>query len=545
MAPEANHANDYRVLILPPTRRDAEVTRALLERAGLTCFVCAGVTELAAQIDTGPGAIVLTDAVLVDPLVNDVLAALSRQASWSDVPIILLSRVDTHSPAAARVLNALTNVTLLDRPTSMRTLLSTVQAAIRGRERQYQIRDHMREQLAAENALRNADRRKDEFLAMLAHELRNPLAPIRNASEILARTLPPDSKNQAMVGIVKRQVAHLTRLVDDLLDVSRITQGRIELQREVLELSYVVTQAMESVEPLLRKKGHRVTLIPSDRPRYVSGDNARLVQCVANVLSNAAKYTDAAGEIRVEMRDDASSASVTITDNGVGISRELLPRIFDLFVQSDRTLDRSEGGLGIGLSVVHRLIEMHGGQVTAVSEGPGRGSTFEIRLPLIAAPRAIASQALRPMVQSRRVLVVDDNADAANSLASILKLDGHVTESVYSAGDALGRAGVFNADVVLLDIGLPEMDGYEVARRIRSGGSAVVLVALTGYGQADDVRRALAAGFDAHLVKPVDFAALDKILALSPVLGASGSEPLRLAKPVDEIAVERGHDSHA
>jgi signal transduction histidine kinase len=489
------------------------VTRTVLERAGLECRVYGGSTALAEQIGAGTGALVLTDALAGDPGAPQVAAALRRQPPWSDVPTILLSRADGQTAATTQLLASLTNVTVLDRPTSTRTLVSSVQAAIRGRARQYQIRDQLDALREAEDALRNADRRKDEFLAMLAHELRNPLAPIRIASELLGRLLPPDPKMQGMVAILKRQGIHLTRLVDDLLDVSRITQGRVQLQREALELGPIVAQAMESVEPLLRDKRHKVTVTSCLEPQYVDGDGARLVQCVANLLTNAAKYTDASGEIRVELRSDPAGAVIVVADNGVGISKDLLPRIFELFVQSERSLDRSEGGLGIGLSVVQRLIEMHGGQVAATSAGPGHGSTFEITLPTVAAPKQSRSPPSRPTVEPRRILVVDDNVDAAASLADLLRLEGHHTEAVYSAKAALEAVASFGPDVVLLDIGLPDMDGYEVAKRIRAGGNSIRLVALTGYGQAEDIQRTHSAGFDAHLVKPVDFGVLERAVA--------------------------------
>jgi CheY-like chemotaxis protein len=264
---------------------------------------------------------------------------------------------------------------------------------------------------------------------------------------------------------------------------------------------------------MMRDKRHKVTVTSCSEPQYVDGDGARLVQCVANLLTNAAKYTDPSGEIQVELRSEPSGAVIVVTDNGVGIPTELLPRIFELFVQSERSLDRSEGGLGIGLSVVQRLIDMHGGRVTAASAGPGHGSTFEISLPTVAAPTQGRAEPSRLAVAPRRVLVVDDNVDAATSLAEFLRLEGHQTEAVYSAQGALEAVASFSPDVVLLDIGLPDMDGYEVAKRIRAGGSAVRLVALTGYGQAEDIQRTHSAGFDAHLVKPVDFDALERTVA--------------------------------
>jgi signal transduction histidine kinase len=370
-------------------------------------------------------------------------------------------------------------------------------------------------QVQARIALESADRQKNEFLAMLAHELRNPLAPIRNAGEILSRTLPADSAGQAMVAMVKRQVTQLTRLVDDLLDVSRITQGRVELQCRPLEVGNVINQAIETVEPLFQSRRHEVSIISSYRALYVNGDMARLVQCVVNILTNAAKYTDAGGKIRIETRAEEGAVVITVADSGAGIPPELLPRVFDLFVQGERTLDRSLGGLGVGLSVARRLIEMHGGRLTAASPGLGEGATFEIRLPRLERFADGVAHGDRLKAPPKRILIVDDNADSANSLAQVLGLDGHVAEPVYSGVEALRRAVEFKPEVVLLDLGLPEMDGYEVARRLRATPdlAKVRIVALTGYGQLEDVQRTREAGFDEHLTKPLDFGALARMLS--------------------------------
>jgi signal transduction histidine kinase/DNA-binding response OmpR family regulator len=376
---------------------------------------------------------------------------------------------------------------------------------------------------SSQEQLRQSDRLKDEFLAMLAHELRNPLAPISNAIEILARLFPRDSRAQSVMDMIKRQVKQLTRLVDDLLDVSRITQGRIQLQRRPIDLSSVIAQAAETIEPQLREKRHRISIATSSSvPLYVNGDFARLVQCIGNILSNAVKYTDPGGEISVRTRVEHMSVVIEISDTGVGIAPELLPRVFDLFVQSDRTLDRAQGGLGIGLAVVKRLVQMHDGEIRARSAGVGHGSTFEIRLPRIARPEVPLAVASQLQVASRRVLIVDDNVDAANSLAMLLSAEGHETEVAYRAKDALDRAQAFKPEVVLLDIGLPEMDGYEVARRLRARSdlSGVRLVALTGYGQAEDRQRGQEAGFEDYLVKPVDLSALARTLAGMPAVRA-------------------------
>ncbi len=372
-------------------------------------------------------------------------------------------------------------------------------------------------QVEARRALETADRQKNEFLAMLAHELRNPLAPIANASELLARALPAEPSVQSAIGIVNRQVGHLTRLVDDLLDVARITNGRIELRRRPLDLASVIAQAIETVGPLMRDRRHAVSVSASDQPLHVNADAARIVQCIANILTNAAKYTDAGGEIRVHTRRVGGDAVLTIADNGAGISSTLLPRLFDLFVQSDRTLDRAQGGLGIGLAIVKRLVEMHGGRVSATSDGAGRGSTFEIRLPVVDPVEETHTISMRSRAPRQRVLIVDDNEDAANSLALLLEIDGHTAMAVYTAGDALAQATAFDPEVVLLDIGLPEMDGFEVAGRMRDlpRTRPMHLVALTGYGQPEDRQRALEVGFDDYLVKPVALPALERTLALA------------------------------
>jgi signal transduction histidine kinase/DNA-binding response OmpR family regulator len=373
-----------------------------------------------------------------------------------------------------------------------------------------------------ELALREADRRKDEFLAMLAHELRNPLAPISNANELLGKILSvPDPRVERAIATTKRQVAQLRRLVDDLLDVSRVTQGRIELQRRPIAVSHIIVPAIEAVQPVLREKRHRLVAVDStEHPAlYVNADPARLMQCVVNVLTNAAKYTDPGGEITVQTRAAGASAVIEISDTGMGIDPQLLPHMFDLFVQGDRSPDRSQGGLGVGLAVVKRLVEMHQGSVSARSDGPGQGSTSEIRLPLIERGVAPAAKpAVRKAPSAARILVVDDNRDAADSLAALLALEGHTVERAYSAADALRRAVPFQAQVVLLDIGLPEIDGYEVARRLRLAPELrdARLIAVTGYGQPQDRERAKAAGFDEHLIKPVSPASVARALTGIP-----------------------------
>jgi signal transduction histidine kinase/CheY-like chemotaxis protein len=370
----------------------------------------------------------------------------------------------------------------------------------------------------ADAALRDADRRKDEFLAMLAHELRNPLAPIRNAAELIARRVGGDEPVQRAAEIVRRQSLQLTRIVDDLLDVSRISMGRIELKHETLLLSEIIDHAIETVAPLAREKSHEISSNAIMTPLHVVGDRARLVQSFANVMTNAAKYTAPGGKIAIRVSADDATVRVQISDNGAGIAPEFLPYLFDLFAQANRTLDRAQGGLGIGLSVVKKLVEMHGGGVTARSDGLGLGASFEISLPRSQPPFELAIHSPAAQMVPRRVLVVDDNTDAAASLAVLLEMDGHEVRTAFASHHALTLAASFSPEVVLLDIGLPEMDGYEVARRLRQspGGRNITLVALTGYGQPEDRERTRDAGFDAHLVKPVDFEALDSLLREVP-----------------------------
>jgi PAS domain S-box-containing protein len=368
------------------------------------------------------------------------------------------------------------------------------------------------EQRKLQDALQNADRRKDEFLAMLAHELRNPVAPIRNAAEVLARMFAGAPQPSSLIGMIQRQSAHLSRLLDDLLDVARITQGRIELRREMLSVGACVDHALETVQPQIQQNRHQLVFEPPTEPLYVHADKVRLEQCITNLLTNAVKYTNPGGQIQVRLFAENDYAAIEVTDTGVGIAAEFLPRVFDLFAQSERALDRADGGLGIGLSVCKQLIEMHGGGVSGTSNGIGQGATFTMRLPLHIAPVDANNPAVAAGAAPRRILVVDDNRDAADSLAMCLILEGHDTKAVYAAETALEEMVAFKPEVVLLDIGLPHINGYEVARRIKATKPNIRLVALTGYGQDEDKQRTAAAGFDAHLTKPVDMLSLTAVL---------------------------------
>ena len=369
-------------------------------------------------------------------------------------------------------------------------------------------------QREAETALREMDRRKDEFLAILAHELRNPLAPLRNAVEILRHAgVAPDGAAWAR-DVMTRQIAHMTRLVDDLIDVSRVTRGTIDLRRERTDVTTVVQRAIETSRPLIDATGLALDVALPDAPLALDGDPARLIQAISNLLNNAARYTPHGGHVRVAASAARGQVRIVVSDDGVGIAPDLLGRIFEMFTQGSAS--RGQGGLGIGLTLARSIVAMHGGSLEAASDGPGRGSTFTIELPLAAGAPADTETVPPPPPSAtvRRVLVVDDNVDAALSLEMLLRHLGHEVRVTHDGESALGTARVFQPDVVFLDIALPGMSGYDVARSLRDGArGATRIVALTGYSQEDDVRRSREAGFDAHLVKPVDPDTLLRTLA--------------------------------
>jgi PAS domain S-box-containing protein len=388
--------------------------------------------------------------------------------------------------------------------------------------------------IAVENArlyqaLQEADRRKDEFIALLGHELRNPLAPITNALQVLKLPGVDAAIAERVRNVMERQVEHLVRLVDDLLDVSRIMRGKVELRREPVELATVVARAVETVQPVIDAMRHELTLSLAPEPLRVEGDVVRLSQVVANLLNNAAKYTDARGKISLALAREGTEAVVRVRDTGVGIGPDMLPRIFDMFFQAERRTSSSQGGLGIGLSLVRGLVEMHGGCVAAYSAGPGTGSEFVVRLPLLVQriyDSAAGGSEVRPgsaNLPKNRVLVVDDNVDAADSFAVLLRLQGQEVSVAYDGASALAQAQTNPPSIAFLDLHMPAMDGYELARRLRAvspPNQAVVLVALTGLGQPEDRQRSTEAGFDCHLVKPVDANAVRQLLTRSAVLSS-------------------------
>ena len=403
------------------------------------------------------------------------------------------------------------------------TAFATVSQDITERKR---LEDDLR-RLAAD--LSDADRRKDEFLATLAHELRNPLAPIGNMLEVMKRADGDGDTLARARDTMERQLAQMVRLVDDLLDLNRITHNRLELRTGPVLLATLIAQAVEASRPLIDKAGHQLRIELPDEPIHLHADPARLTQVFANLLNNSSKYTPPGGTIAVSARRDGDDVVVTVRDDGLGIPRDKLDSVFDMFMQVDRSVEKSQGGLGIGLTLVKRLVEMHGGTIAVRSEGEGRGSEFEVRLPMLLEPLAETARApaAEPPARSRRILVVDDNSDSAVSLAMLLEITGNETHTAHDGVEALAAIEQHRPDVVLLDIGLPKLSGHEVCRQVReqAWGKDITIIALTGWGQDDDRRKSREAGFDGHLVKPVDYAALTELLnSLSAAGVARGGE---------------------
>jgi signal transduction histidine kinase len=512
---------EQRVMVVSPARRDLDLTCSVLADAGI---LAVGHTDLLAachELVHGGAALVVADEALDVAGEACVRAFLDGQPSWSDVPIIVLQAPSRPMLAAARAHHAfevLGNVTIIERPLRITTLVAAVRAALRARARQYDARETLDKLRERERELATANARKDEFLAMLAHELRNPMAAITSALDVIEMVEGTASPVTRPRGIAQRQIKNLVRLVDDLLDVSRITRGAFELRKEPLDLAALVGQATMLAQPSFEARGLELTLEIAPGEYALSGDPTRLEQVVANLLTNAAKYTPSGGSTRVslgaEMRGGVACAVLHVRDSGRGIEASALPSIFDLFYQAEPGLDRRLGGLGLGLTLVKRLVEMHGGQVGVHSDGPGRGSDFCVELPLSAAvPRGLAAEPA-DAAPRLRILVIDDAPDVLETMKEALEICGH---EVLTAGTGLDGVTTLlekRPDVALVDIGLPGVSGYDVARMVRGDarGRATKLVAVTGYGGAEVKARTKLAGFDLHLVKPVDLDHLVQVL---------------------------------
>jgi signal transduction histidine kinase/CheY-like chemotaxis protein len=517
---------EERILLLAPTGRDATLTCRILEEVGLVGVPCADEQALYRQLGRGAGAALVADEALTPHTVNRLLDVLGGQPPWSDLPLVVFTRRETSDEVLA-TLEPLGNATLLERPVRVATLLTALRAALRARRRQYQVRDLF-------HRLAEADRRKDEFLAMLGHELRNPLAAISNSLSVLEQPGVEGERARRQRQVIDRQTRHLARMVDDLLDISRVTLGKIALQRQNTDLFEVIERCLEEAAAPARARNQDLRLSGAG-PVVVDGDPVRLEQVISNLLHNALKYTPVGGRIEVELASEgdvpaSGYAIVRVRDTGIGISADMLAHIFEPFTQLESSLARSQGGLGLGLPLVRSLVELHGGRIDARSDGPESGSEFTVRLPL-GDQAAWAAARTRPVGRGEtsqeglNILVVEDNLDGRESLRDLLEIWGHHVEVAASGSEGLARALATRPQVALLDIGLPELDGNELARRIRAalGREGMRLIAMTGYGQPEDRLRSLNAGFDDYLVKPVDPGQLARLLdGLREGVGAGG-----------------------
>ena len=509
-----------RVLMLLSTSRDGEIACGLLEKADMAAHPCAGPKELQHELGRGVGAVILAEEALVDGSVQAVLGRfVEQQPAWSDLPVLLLARAGANSLQVGDAIATLGNVTLLERPLRVAALVSTVRMMLRARRRQYEIRQQLKALERARDAEATAAQRKDEFLAMLAHELRNPLAPVRNALHLLDLDDSDPARREELRVMIRRQVEHMVRLVDDLLEASRVSRGMIALQRDRMDLGAALRSAVDAVRPLADAQGFHIEVDVPAIGLPMSGDPVRLAQVFGNLLNNALRYGRPSGTIRVRLTHrDGRDALVEFEDDGVGIDGTLLPHVFELFTQGQRTTRGMQEGMGIGLSLVRTLVELHGGEATAHSDGLGQGACIKVRLPLLAGDQADApAKAVQTPLRDAtglRVLVADDNVDAATSLGMVLQSMGAECCIVHDGPGALDAAVTFVPDVLLLDIGMPGMDGYEVARRLRGDPRFrdLLVVAVSGWSDVKDIRNTHEAGFDHHLAKPVDIQALARLL---------------------------------
>jgi signal transduction histidine kinase len=475
---------ELRILVLAPTGRDASLACEVLQGAGIDAEASKDISSLCVELERGAGALLIAEEALTSDAQDELSFLLQEQPDWSDLPIIVFAAsADTESSKIRmrRVLEVLGNVTTVDRPVRIATLVTTMKAALRARKRQYAARRTLQALERREAELQQAGQRKDEFLAMLAHELRNPMAAISMALNMIERT-DRRGKTGRYQDTAKRQMGNLVRLVDDLLDVSRITRGTVELRKERLDLTAIIHNAIAATRPVLDERRHRLSLSVGPGPLLLDGDPTRLEQVMTNLLTNAAKYTEPGGEIAIRVSRQGTQgrpqAVVSVADNGRGIPAEMLDNIFDLFVQVQQTLDRKLGGLGLGLTLVKRLVEMHGGFVQAASDGPGRGSEFTVTLPLSTAASdgtapgigegsAGGDDALMLPFSKRRIVLVEDSDDIRETLKEFLEDLGHEVAEASNGPDGVARILEFQPDVALVDVGLPGIDGFELDRRVR------------------------------------------------------------------------------
>ncbi len=514
---------DDRVIVLAPTGRDGPVIEKVLGDASIPVTLTASLDDLCRAVDGFPGAAIVAEEALTNAALPTFTQALARQPVWSDLPLIVLTgggSTTRYSHRIATELQVIGNVTLLERPLRVLTLVSAVRAALRARRRQHQVRDLVQQ-------TQEQVRQRDQFLALLGHELRNPLAAIRTSVEVM-RTVDTDLHPVCAEhrDIIARQTSHLALLVDDLLDVARITAGKITLDRQPTRLADVVRNSVNTLRLAIRPLTQSIVIEHLDESLHASGDVVRLEQIVTNLVGNAIKYSPPDGRVGISLRPapatpandgdgaGAAAAVITVSDDGIGIPDQMLGHIFEPFVRVDGPQTRLRSGLGMGLAIVRGLAELHGGSVAVASDGPGRGSTFTVRLPTCPAPASVKRAAAKGDRPSRSVLIVEDGDDARRSMLTLLRLWGHKAQAAHDGPTGVQRALEVRPEIALVDIGLPGLDGYEVARQIRTLlGDRIHLIALTGYGQQEDRQKAFEAGFDRHLVKPVDPKLLADVLA--------------------------------
>ena len=496
---------EQRIVIFAPVGKDARLIEQVLRHAGLTCMVCAGLDDVVKQLRQGAAALFVIEEAFSVAFLDELTAYLAGQPAWSDLPVLVLSKQGLDSPGVRKVFEQVGNVTLLERPVRGATLVSAALSARRARRRQYDMRE--------------VDRRKDEFLAILGHELRNPLAPIRTAMDVLNSMPDTSAKVRDITHIVERQLKHLTRLVDDLLDVARITNDKVALKCEWVDVDTVLQHAVEICRPLMEAGGHALELRQPAASVLLAGDRARLVQSLANVLGNAFKFSPAGSLVHLRAEVDGGDIVFAVRDHGIGLEGDAGSRIFELFAQDQPGRAHVLGGLGIGLSLAERFTRMHGGTVHVFSEGSGKGCEFVLRMPIVVEERRShdrhTPKAGQPNVEEQvRVMVVDDNEDGADMLQAMLEMEGYVVGKANDGQGAIALAEQMHPHAILMDIGLPDMQGYEAASRIRAlpGTSDIVYIAMTGWGHEQARRRAAEAGMQHYLVKPVDLNVLRKYL---------------------------------
>ena len=497
---------EQRILIHAPAGQDAALAVKVLASGAIDSLACLSAGELEHELTLGAGGVVTVEEALQAGAWQVLNDHARQQPQWSDLPIIVLTHSGQDSLPLRQAISTLGNLTLLERPVHTLTLITSAHAMLRARARQYQVRE--------------SQRRKDEFLASLGHELRNPLAPIRTSAAVLGRLYPASEQIARVQGVIERQVTQLTRLVDDLLDVGRITSGKVALQRQPVAFEQIMHHVIELCQDAAASRQLALTADLPPRPVLLHADYARMVQIFANIVSNAIKFTPPGGHIHISAQMENGQLHTTVEDDGIGLDAEAIPRIFSLFEQSRTVAGQLTSGLGIGLSLARQFAEMHGGSVQAYSAGPGRGSRFVVILPasMEAAPAEAPQMAAGSPAAAGaalQVLVVDDNIDAADALQTLFQLEGHRADVAYDGRQALEAIGRSWPQLIVMDLGMPGMDGYETARQIRqlAHGRDTLMIALTGWGQGDARQRTQEAGFDHHLTKPVDFEAISALLA--------------------------------